>query len=274
YPFPWILTAMQMAVTSIGATMMMLSSSGERLTEHRKSSNFKALAFACILTSNIVLSHTSLTRLSYLSHQIAQSSTPVFTVAFNRLLEAGSCSVQMLLPVGLLVGAIAIICSGDNQFSISSFTITLGGVLWTSMKTVMTHHLVRDKKDVPITYFRHLLRKVSLIGALQALVFAYVFGDLANVRDLMITNSSSTNAAHTFPYLLLFLNTTLAFVVNIWSMRVNSKVSPLALNVAGSLKIYLHIVVSLAVDTMILDMSSCVGLVMLSIGMVCFMAFC
>lgn len=125
-------------------------------------------------------------------------------------------------------------------------TLTLFGTFLAALKTVMTNVLQSPKTEVisgeaangggasnhsAIPRFHlhplDLLMRMSPLAFVQCVFFAYVTGELDEVRRYSIRSMSS------FKAWALFINGLLAFGLNIVSFTANKKVGALSMTVAG-----------------------------------------
>lgn len=218
-------------------------------------------------------------RLSYISHQIVRSSTPVFTVAIHRLFFSANYPFGMIPPICLMLLAAGFVCASDDQLSITNLAVTLAGVVWTSLKTVSSHSLMREYTTAPTAHLLRLLLKVSTMAALQAMVCAFAFGEwdglkLGWARLKLEREGLATASPRNVSFLMICANLALAFIVNIWSFNINSKVAPLAINVVGSLRQCVTLALSAVLDAKDFGFPQFAGLVLLLAGLGWSLAFC
>jgi len=189
-------------------------------------------------TSESTTNHTYSAHVSIPFHQILRSLCPLFTLLLSRLLLRRTYPLTTYLSLLPLTLGVALATYGDYTFTTLGFALTLLGVIFASLKTVLTNALMTGSLRLPAL---ELLLRMSPLAAVQSLAMAWATGEMgAFGTHLNLLSSSSLPLASSYPRGSLFLsllgNGILAFLLNISSFATNRAAGALTLTVAGNLK--------------------------------------
>jgi len=174
----------------------------------------------------------------------------------------------MIMPIILMLLALACVSADDSQLTLAGFTITLLGAISASVKTVASNELVRPYNTAPVVFFHDLLLKVSAAASIQALAYAFAVGECNKLSDHINTAQGGIFDNLKLSWSVLALDLLLAFAVNFWSFKMNSNVGPLAITTTGSLKQCLSLSVSALLVPGDFRSTTFLGLALLAVGLI------
>jgi len=125
----------------------------------------------------------------------------------------------------------------DLEYTLLGIMIQLVGCIMSSFKSITaSQFLVGDLKFHPI----ELSYRMSFYAALQMLVMAYFFGEFTGIQETQAMSDSQL-------VLVLLVNGVMAFLLNFSNFMFTRLTSPLTVNVSGSLKNVLTIIISILI---------------------------
>ena len=186
------------------------------------------LTFSLLFTVNIALSNVSLDAVSVPFHQIMRSCCPVFTILIYRIYFSRIYSTATYLSLVPIIVGIALATYGDIYFTPVGFCLTLLGVVFASVKTVVSNRLMTGHLALPPL---EILLRMSPLAAMQSLGYAFYTGELANFVSYTVAGNLTRRSL-----LALAGNGVLAFALNVSSFQTNKLAGALTLTVAGNMK--------------------------------------
>lgn len=137
------------------------------------------------------------------------------------------------------------------------FFLTILGAVLASVKTIVTNRIqVGRLKLNPLD----LLFRMSPLAFIQCVVYAYLTGELDQVREFSQENMSLSLASG------LLLNGVIAFGLNIVSFTANKKTSALTMTVAGNVKQVLSIILSIVIFDYVINNMNMFGIILTLVG--------
>lgn len=260
FTFPWILSALHIAVSGLGAWTT-LKISGRSVKALDWASIGKIGIFSTLYSVNIAMSNVSMKYVSLALHQVTRSGTPLVTLLLEFMILGRRTSgwfVASLIPV--VAGIVLTVLGERDGFDWSTFGVflTVLGVVLSSLKGVMTNlMLVGSLKMHPL----ELIALVAPLAASQCVLTSVLTGE-----STAIYRQFHPRPFDRFLLLGLLANGCLAFFLNWISFAVNKETSALALTVAGNVKQAVSIGLSFIVFNTRLSMWNSVGIVMTLIG--------
>lgn len=148
--------------------------------------------------------------------------------------------------------------SDEYAFTYMGFFLTVLGAILASVKTIVTNRIqVGRLKLNPLD----LLFRMSPLAFIQCIVYAYLTGELEQVRTFVFTNTSNQQLG-----LGLLLNGVIAFGLNIVSFTANKKTSALTMTVAGNIKQVLSIILSIIIFDYVINQMNMFGILLTLVG--------
>lgn len=232
FPFPWTFTVLHAATTCLGSYILSHRPSVEAQPRNTARPSYTAtLLFSSLFTINIAVSNLSLKVASLAFHQVVRSTSPLFVLLIQRLWSNTCYSRDVHLAVSLMCVGIVLTTVGDFYITNIGFLLTVLGTALASVKTIATNILLTGSNKVSAT---DLLKHTSAPAAIQALIFAYLTGEVSQICQ-------SSFSSHIF--VVVGINVLLAFLQNTFSFRANRAAGPLTMTVVGNLKQLATIVV-------------------------------
>lgn len=166
-------------------------------------------------------------------HQTVRALTPVFTVCIYRVVFAsiyGTATYVSLVPVML---GVMLASYGDLNASMLGFSVTLLGAFLAAVKTVATNRLQTAGLRLSAL---ELLYRMSPIACVQSLLVAYLCGEF---------NRFEPGSLSTAGVLILLVNGSIAFGLNVASFEANKRSGALTMTIAANIKQVLTVVLSI-----------------------------
>ncbi len=167
-------------------------------------------------------------------HQTVRALTPVFTVATYRIVFHGIYGTSTYISLIPVIMGVMLASYGDLNATVLGFMMTMLGTVLAAVKTVTTNRLQTAGLHLSAL---ELLYRMSPIACIQSLAVAYVCGEF-NGFDVLGLDSSSI--------LILLVNGTIAFGLNVASFEANKRSGALTMTIAANIKQVLTIVLSVA----------------------------
>ncbi|OZJ03340.1 hypothetical protein BZG36_04215 [Bifiguratus adelaidae] len=237
FPYPWTLTAVHTLCGTIGSYLCLRSGSFTVTSLGERESAVIA-GFSILYTINIAISNVSLNLVTIPFHQVVRAMTPVFTVILSVMLLQKHQSVMTYVSLIPVVMGVAFATYGDYSYTTMGFFLTIFGTVLAALKTVLTNRiLVGRLKLHPLD----LLLRMSPLAFVQTVFYAYLTGELSQVRSFAATEMTWSVA------FALLINGIIAFLLNVVSFTANKKTSALTMTVAGNVKQVLSILLAVVI---------------------------
>lgn len=252
--YPWLLTALHAATTSIGC--LLLKRMGYfKCTNLSSRDNRVLIGFSCLFTANIATSNVSLyvsivhsgashslTRSSGLVsvpfHQVLRSTVPIVTIMIYRWVYGRVYSCQIYLTMLPLIGGVGLATFGDYYFTVYGFLLTFLGVVLAATKSVAMNRLITGTlKLSPL----ELLYRMSPLAAVQSLLVAFANGELQMAQNARESDSGLTSSF----FAIIGVNAIMAFSLNWVSFETNKVAGALTISVCANLKQILTILLGM-----------------------------
>ncbi|KAL8838611.1 MAG: hypothetical protein Q9176_005008 [Flavoplaca citrina] len=160
--------------------------------------------------------------------------TPVFTVAIYRIVFRGIYGTDTYISLVPVIMGVMLASYGDLNATILGFVMTMLGTILAAVKTVTTNRLQTAGLHLGAL---ELLYRMSPIACIQSLAVAYICGELDSF-DVSTLSSQSL--------LILLVNGTIAFGLNVASFEANKRSGALTMTIAANVKQVLTVVLSVA----------------------------
>lgn len=230
-----------------------------RLSRLGRKENLALAAFSCLFTANIALSNLSLDMVSVPFYQTMRMLTPIFTIAIYRVWYSRTYSSMTYISlIPLIIGA-GMTTVGEMSFSDAGFALTIIGVLLSALKTVVTNRFMTGSLALPPVEF---LMRMSPLAALQALICAFLTGEVAQFREKLSTNTY----APTSMVLALAGNGLLAFMLNVSSFNTNKLAGALTMTVCANLKQCLTVLLGIFIFSVKINALNGAGMAITMLG--------
>ncbi|KAL1914528.1 uncharacterized protein VTP21DRAFT_8242 [Calcarisporiella thermophila] len=257
FGFPWTLTGIHTLCGAVGAYLCCQmgyfrpANLGER-------ESLVMLLFSVLYTINIAISNVSLNLVTVPFHQVVRAMTPLFTIILSVFFLQKHYSIMVYISLIPVVLGVAFATFGDYNYTPMGFVLTvLGGVL-AALKTVVTNRVqVGRLKLHPLD----LLLRMSPLAFLQTMIYAYVTGEMAELREFSRAGGMSTTLV-----LALLANGVIAFFLNIVSFTANKRTSALTMTVAGNVKQVLTIVIAVVIFHINITFMNAIGILLTLVG--------
>ncbi|KAK5942279.1 hypothetical protein PMZ80_004842 [Knufia obscura] len=242
FTFPWLLTALHAAATSIGCGTM-LGLGYFQTTKLSGRENLALLGFSLLYTVNIAVSNVSLAMVSVPFHQVVRGTTPLVTTMIYRFVYGRTFSSATYLSLVPIILGVSIATYGDMVYTRTGFAMTFLGVILAALKTIITNRMMTGRLALS---FWELLLRMSPLACVQALIFASIQGEMAAsiklLRNGLLAAPTGATALPTPPRAptmlvpILLGNGALAFFLNISSFRTNKIAGALTMTVCANIK--------------------------------------
>ncbi|KAM3448728.1 hypothetical protein MY3296_007536 [Beauveria thailandica] len=258
FKFPWLLTFLHTSISALG-TYGMMHRGYFKLSRLGRRENLALAAFSALFTVNIALSNLSLAMVSVPFYQTMRMLCPIFTLLIFRAWYGRTYSTLTYLSlVPLIVGA-AMTTAGEMKFTDAGFLLTILGVIFAALKTIVTNRFMTGSLALPPVEF---LFRMSPMAAAQALAFAFATGEVDGFRQALANSEMSSFA--TFASLLG--NGCLAFLLNISSFNTNKLAGALTMTVCGNLKQCLTVLLGIFIFNVDVDLLKGAGMAITMLG--------
>eukprot|EP00730_Choanoeca_flexa_P004925 TRINITY_DN11843_c0_g1_i2.p2 TRINITY_DN11843_c0_g1~~TRINITY_DN11843_c0_g1_i2.p2 ORF type:complete len:325 (+),score=97.40 TRINITY_DN11843_c0_g1_i2:3729-4703(+) len=259
-PYPNMLVLLHYTCTFIGANVLIYGFKAIEPAKLDRQANIKLFLFSCLFNVNICVSAVSLNMVSMALHQIVRALTPAFTVLISGIWLGKSYPMTVLLSlVVMFIGVSVYALKGEIDYTTFGLLLTVSGAGLAALKGIVTNQfMVGDLKLHPFD----LLQYMAGYAMAQMLIFVALTGELNDCLDHM--QLTATNRT----YVMIAVNGSGAFLLNIVSFNANKKTSPLAMNIGGITKQVLAIVLGIVVFHTPVTSLSATGVVITIIGIV------
>ncbi|KAM3559023.1 hypothetical protein MY1884_003685 [Beauveria asiatica] len=258
FKFPWLLTFLHTSISALG-TYGMMHRGYFKLSRLGRRENLALAAFSALFTVNIALSNLSLAMVSVPFYQTMRMLCPIFTLLIFRAWYGRTYSTLTYLSlIPLIVGA-AMTTAGEMKFTDAGFLLTILGVIFAALKTIVTNRFMTGSLALPPVEF---LFRMSPMAAAQALAFAFATGEVDGFRQALANSEMSSFA--TFASLLG--NGCLAFLLNISSFNTNKLAGALTMTVCGNLKQCLTVLLGIFIFNVDVDLLKGAGMAITMLG--------
>ena len=224
FPYPFLLTAVHAAASQVGTALLLSLSFFQSTADHLVLTGSRDHAYALLYIVNISLSNASLRMVTVPFHQVIRSTTPVFTIAIQRLFLGTSCPSSIYASLVPVVVGVMLTTDGEYNATMLGIILTFTGAFSAALKAVITNRFMKGSSPL------HLLHRISGLACIYALIVAWVNG------ELMMFWGSVSRAGWQVTLTCLLINGTIAFVLNVASFVANAHIGPLAMTVAANLK--------------------------------------
>ncbi|KAL1921181.1 uncharacterized protein VTP21DRAFT_10897 [Calcarisporiella thermophila] len=237
FGFPWTLTGIHTACSTIGAYMC-YKMDYFRPAKLGERESMVMLLFSFLYTINIAISNVSLNLVSVPFHQVVRAMTPLFTIILSVFFLRKKYPNEIYLSLVPIVAGVAFATFGEYNYTLTGFVLTVLGTVLAALKTVATNRIqVGRLKLDPLD----LLLRMSPLAFVQTMAYAYVTGEIEDLRTFAATEM-------TWPLAFALLaNGAMAFFLNVVSFTANKKTSALTMTVAGNVKQVLTILLAVSI---------------------------
>ncbi|KAM3516209.1 hypothetical protein MY11210_000231 [Beauveria gryllotalpidicola] len=258
FKFPWLLTFLHTSISALG-TYGMMHRGYFKLSRLGRRENLALVAFSALFTVNIALSNLSLAMVSVPFYQTMRMLAPIFTLVIFRAWYGRTYSTLTYLSlVPLIVGAV-MTTAGEMKFSDAGFLLTILGVIFAALKTIVTNRFMTGSLALPPVEF---LFRMSPMAAAQALAFAFANGEVDGFRQALANSEMSSFATCAS----LLGNGCLAFLLNISSFNTNKLAGALTMTVCGNLKQCLTVLLGIFIFNVDIDLLKGTGMAITMLG--------
>lgn len=183
--------------------------------------------------------------------------TPVFTIMLSVMFLSKTYSSMTYISLLPVVAGVAFATFGEYNYSAMGFFLTVLGTVLAAIKTVVTNRVqVGRTKLHPLD----LLLRMSPLAFVQTMIYSYVTGEMAQVREFYHTSFSWGLC------FALLMNGIIAFFLNVVSFTANKKTSALTMTVAGNVKQVLSIVLAVIIFKLHITWMNALGILLTLAG--------
>eukprot|EP01036_Dinobryon_divergens_P028837 gene28837-37844_t len=238
FPFPMFLTTYHMLFSTILTQVMSrLTSMLPGVRENKVDSTVLAtqiLPVSLFFAVSLVLSNMSYIYLSVSYIQMLKAFTPVAVLIFSFLsgLEKTSC-IELYIVTIICIG-VALTSVGESFFSWLGFTFQSLAILAESSRLVLVNVLMKQLKLDPLSSLYYIAPLCSLFIGVACLIFEW--------KELPFDRIFSSDFL-----LIMLINGTVAFTLNVAVVLLISNTSALVLTLAGIIKDIMLVVLSIVV---------------------------
>eukprot|EP00056_Hartaetosiga_gracilis_P022256 m.29098 g.29098 ORF g.29098 m.29098 type:complete len:372 (-) comp9535_c0_seq4:901-2016(-) len=224
-PFPQALVLWHYTCSAIGSYVVVNVFKAIEPSKLDYDSHKKLFFFSVLFNVNILVSAVSLNMVSMPLHQIVRALAPAFTVVISFIWLSKRYKQEILSSLAVIfVGVCIYAWKGEVDYTLLGLVVTLFGTFLAAFKGVLTNRfMVGSLKLHPFD----LLRYMSFYACVQMWIFLISDGTLVKLHHHLSENASGMT------YVVLLINGTSAFALNIVSFMANKKTSPLAMNIGG-----------------------------------------
>eukprot|EP01091_Cochliopodium_minus_P016010 TRINITY_DN5863_c0_g1_i1.p1 TRINITY_DN5863_c0_g1~~TRINITY_DN5863_c0_g1_i1.p1 ORF type:complete len:342 (-),score=18.37 TRINITY_DN5863_c0_g1_i1:96-1121(-) len=223
FPFPITLSLIHMLFTSIFSSLF-LEYKDKFSAKVDRNFYIKIFLFSVLFCANILFGNYSLFLVHVSLVQITRSTIPGITMILSIFILHKRYSINYIQGIVLVVIGVGISSYGGTEVTAVGLIITLLVCFLSSLKGVASSALLEYKIE-PIQFSQMM----SISSMFQMLIFSYLSGELHEIM--------STRKYHTWVYaLILTVNGTLAFLLNLANFSFIKQSSALSLTVAGNMK--------------------------------------
>ncbi|OAA73539.1 hypothetical protein ISF_00440 [Cordyceps fumosorosea ARSEF 2679] len=258
FKFPWLLTFLHTSISALG-TYGMLHMGYFKLSRLGRRENLALFAFSALFTVNIALSNLSLAMVSVPFYQTMRMLCPIFTILIFRAWYGRTYSTLTYMSLAPLIIGAAMTTAGEMKFSDAGFLLTILGVIFAALKTIVTNRFMTGSLALPPVEF---LIRMSPMAAAQALICAFATGEVDGFRQALANSEMSTLATFTS----LLGNGCLAFFLNISSFNTNKLAGALTMTVCGNLKQCLTVLLGIFIFNVEVDLLKGAGMAITMLG--------
>ncbi|TQV96858.1 Drp1p [Cordyceps javanica] len=258
FKFPWLLTFLHTSISALG-TYGMLQMGYFKLSRLGYRENLALVAFSALFTVNIAVSNLSLAMVSVPFYQTMRMLCPIFTILIFRAWYGRTYSTLTYLSLAPLIVGATMTTAGEMKFSDAGFLLTILGVIFAALKTIVTNRFMTGSLALPPVEF---LIRMSPMAAAQALACAFATGEVDGFRKALANSEMSSFA--TFSSLLG--NGCLAFLLNISSFNTNKLAGALTMTVCGNLKQCLTVLLGIFIFHVEVDLLKGTGMAITMLG--------
>ncbi|KAF9645483.1 hypothetical protein BDM02DRAFT_508835 [Thelephora ganbajun] len=247
FPYPYTVTALHALCGTIGGWSLLAQ--GLFVRKRLSTSDKMALVmFSVLYAMNIAISNVSLNLVTIPFHQVVRAATPIFTMMLSSMMFGTNFTTRKVLSLIPVILGVALATYGDYYFTVWGLILTLLGTFLAALKTIFTNVLqsnpsptttLSNSKPKSVFAMLHLipprlamhpldlLTRMSPLAFIQCVFYAWINGELKNVRDW------SAHEMTWFGATGLITNGCIAFGLNIVSFTANKKAGALSMTVAG-----------------------------------------
>ncbi|ATY63179.1 hypothetical protein A9K55_008441, partial [Cordyceps militaris] len=258
FKFPWLLTFLHTSISAFG-TYGMLRMGYFKLSRLGLRENLALVAFSALFTVNIALSNLSLAMVSVPFYQTMRMLCPIFTLLIFRAWYGRTYSTLTYLSLVPLIFGAAMTTAGEMKFSDAGFLLTILGVIFAALKTIVTNRFMTGSLALPPVEF---LIRMAPMAAAQALVCAFATGEVDGFREALANSEMSGLATAAS----LLGNGCLAFLLNISSFNTNKLAGALTMTVCGNLKQCLTVLLGIFIFNVEVDLLKGTGMAITMLG--------
>ena len=221
------------------------STSGNAIEEHQTIRDIhhllKIALLSVVFVSSVVSGNVSLRYIPVSFNQAISATTPFFTAILSRLFLYKEETRETYLALIPVVVGIVIASGYEPMFNSYGFAACVTATFLRALKSVLQGFLLANEKE-KLDAFSLLLFMSPIALAILGLACSVMEPNAFEVMLAKMMTSQSTNVV-SFK-VALFLNCTLAFVVNLSNFMVTKCTSPLTLQVLGNAKSVLAVFIS------------------------------
>ena len=254
FPFPITMSLVHMFFTSFFSTLYLEYNDTGTTPKIERRIYWKIFLFSILYCLNILFGNYSLFLVEVSLVQITRSTIPGITMILSYFLLNKRYSFYYVQGILLVVLGVALASYGGTNVSLLGLSITFTVCFLSSFKSV-TSSILLDQKIEPIRFSQIM----SILSFIQMLIFSYLTGEMDKIL--------SDRKYHTMPYLIILsLNGSLAFLLNLSNFSFIKKNSALTLSVAGNMKHITTILLSFIIFETSISSMAMIGTLIAIIG--------
>ncbi|KAJ7529679.1 hypothetical protein O6H91_15G061600 [Diphasiastrum complanatum] len=189
---------------------------------------FKIVGLSCLFSFSVVTGNMSLRLLPVSFNQAIGATTPFFTAIFAMIITCKRESVVVYLALVPVVVGIVIASNGEPLFHLLGFVACIASTGARALKSVVQELLLTS--DSEKLHSMNLLMYMAPMAAIFLLPAAWIIE--GNIIFVIIDKTRESPLV----LLLLFLDMTIAYLVNLLNFMVTKHTSALTLQVLGNAK--------------------------------------
>ena len=235
------------------------------------------LAFSVLYTANIAVSNVSLfvnlsifrdsaqlillasAMVSVPFHQTVRALTPVFTITIYRVVFLSVYRTLTYVTVVPIILGVMLTSYGDFTHTTTGFLLTLLGTILAAIKTVTTNRLQTAGLHLNAL---ELLYRMSIFAFGQSLVMAYLTNEVHDFGKFSLTPGTMTAVS----IVILLVNGSIAFGLNVISFEANKKAGALTMTIAANVKQVLTVVLAVIIWHIRLSTLNAAGIILALVG--------
>lgn len=256
FHYPATLSAVHMAVNTVGANLYMYARGMERREVDGKGQRV-LLYFSFVFALNIVVGNISLRFVSVNFNQVMRSLVPAVVMLGDYLMRQRVFTEEKVQSVVPIVLGVAMATFGEMRFSGIGFVMTSLCVLFAALKAMLSGSMLTGSyKLAPLD----LLSRMAPLSLCWMSIAAVALGEVGEIQERW----DELTAAGVWPVVLF--SSAVSFTLNITSFMANKATSPLTLTIASNVKQVTLIAVATVVFSTPVSFVNGVGIVIVILG--------